>query len=104
MKMPEKMYNLRFVSDEVEQAYKRGEKLAHYWGSVLFEIDPTKHKKVPSDISRHIGVGAAAAIWTGIHHEGAKQPFARDTPAYGFFKAGVRWAKSQIETRLKKVN
>lgn len=88
-----KALEYKFLTDEITFAYEKGKKIVEDWGEVLYRIDPIYHDKVPSEISHKIGVGAAAAIWTGIHASGQKLPFARTTPAYGLFQAGRRWAK-----------
>jgi hypothetical protein len=100
--MKRKALEYKFLNDEIRFAYEKGKKIVEDWGEILYGIDPIYHQKVPSDISHKIGVGAAAAIWTGIHASGQKLPFARTTPAYGLFQAGRQWA--QIKEKYKPYN
>tara|TARA_X000000950_G_scaffold284816_1_gene388836 strand:+ start:3224 stop:3586 length:363 start_codon:yes stop_codon:yes gene_type:complete len=94
----------KYKNPEVQAGFEKGEVILAMHGLQLYDLDPDKHAKVPSNISRQIGsVGAAAALWSGIHaDEGSSSPFQKNWPTYGLWSAGRRWkqvfsAKLQVD-------
>ena len=76
----------KYKNPEVQAGFEKGEKILETHGLKLYDLDPQDYDRVPSNISREIGsVGAAAALWSGIHaDEGAISPFQKTAQHMAF--------------------
>ena len=88
-----KKREIKFNSTEEKNGFAKGQAICLRWGFQLLETEKKKGKQLSEFLKDQIGIGAAYAVWAGIHYHKSKTkiPFEKGTPAYGLFQAGRRW-------------
>ena len=83
---------------EVENAYRRAKKILRNHGCRLFlDISPADFPTLPYSAYKNIGIGAATALWRGMHSKEMQDcPFEKDWPISAFWLAGFEYRTEMI--------
>ena len=87
------MKKKRYQNKEMNDAFKRAEKIVKVYGPSLMKASPAYNSRVPESFTSEIGVGMAVGLWAGIHAGNEKSPFEKTSTIHAIYQAGKEWGR-----------